>query len=72
MKATRISMRIFLFFQLAFLLTWRIQASELSDPPLNVIPYPQEVTITGESFLLPKTLAIVIDQNADPQDSFLL
>lgn len=64
------SLRIFLLFQLAALLPWKSLATDLTDPELGVIPYPQEVIVTGESFSLPGELFIQIDKNASPDDKF--
>jgi len=64
------SLLIFLLFQLALLLSCKSLAIELADSGLGVIPYPQEVIVTGESFYFPKDLQIVVDKNATSDDRF--
>lgn len=44
----------------------------LSDPTLNIIPYPQEVVMSGENFSFPKDLQIIIDKNASAEDRFAI
>jgi len=44
--------------------------SELSNIGLSVIPYPQEVTLGGEGFILNKNIPIVLDKNHSAKDKF--
>ncbi|MEX2231364.1 MAG: beta-N-acetylhexosaminidase [Cyclobacteriaceae bacterium] len=46
------------------------RATELSQLGLHVIPYPQEVEISGEPFAFSKRVIIVIDRNASIEDRF--
>lgn len=46
------------------------QKSDLSSLGLNVIPYPKEVKISGEDFIMKDNLTIVLDKNASPSDRF--
>ncbi|MEQ6121123.1 DUF4838 domain-containing protein [Reichenbachiella sp. MALMAid0571] len=43
-------------------------ASELSDLGLHVIPYPQQVVLGGNEFVLKSTVNIVLDKNASTID----
>ena len=44
------------------------EASELSRLGLHVIPYPQQVTIEGNAFLMDKTINIILDKNSSDTD----
>ena len=42
----------------------------LHDEGIHLIPYPQEVNLTGEDFLLDRGMTIVVDRNASEADRF--
>jgi N-acetyl-beta-hexosaminidase len=44
--------------------------SELSQAGINLIPYPQEVNLTGTDFILGNGLTIVVDKDASENDLF--
>lgn len=46
------------------------QQSELSKQGLHVIPYPQQVKLQGEKFVLDESVSIVLDNNASKADRF--
>jgi len=45
-------------------------ANELSDSAVSVIPYPQQVTITGDNFIFSNSLSIVLSKNHSAADEF--
>ncbi len=45
-------------------------AADLSDSALYVIPYPQQVTITGDNFIFSNSLNIVLSKNHSVVDEF--
>ena len=51
------------FFLLGFSLPYNCEASELSDIGVHVIPYPQQVEIGGDDFILKSPVNIVLDKN---------
>jgi hexosaminidase len=58
------------FFSLLFFFPAKILATELSDIGLHVIPYPQEVEISGEAFHVPQRIFVVVNKNTSPEDRF--
>ena len=48
----------------------RSAGTELSDLGLYVLPYPQQVTLTGEAFVFKSSLNIVLNKNHSPADEF--
>jgi len=44
--------------------------TELSDLGLYVLPYPQQVALTGEAFVFKSSLNIVLNKNHSPADEF--
>ena len=61
---------ILVFILAACLVPLKIQATELSNLGLSVIPYPQEVIVRGENFRFSKKIIIVIGESASPEDVF--
>jgi len=61
---------ILVFVLTACLVPLKLPATELSNLGLSVIPYPQEVVITGENFRFSKKVIIVIGEKASPEDVF--
>jgi len=63
-----------LFFLLTFLFLSnpinRLYASELSERGLHLIPYPQQVKISGPDFTFKNELTIVLDKNHSVSDYF--
>jgi len=48
----------------------KTEGSELFKAGINLIPYPQEVSMGGEDFLLGDKLSVVLDKKASEQDRF--
>ncbi|MBX2924010.1 MAG: beta-N-acetylhexosaminidase [Chitinophagaceae bacterium] len=46
------------------------QAGGIADPKLHVIPYPQQVTVSGNDFILSNSLDIVLSKNHSADDAF--
>ena len=55
---------------LAVSVTAEASATELYNAGINLIPYPQQVELGGDNFMLEGKLAIVIDKNASEADKF--
>ena len=45
-------------------------STDLFNEGIHLIPYPQEVNLTGEDFLLDRGMTIVVDRNASEADRF--
>ncbi len=58
------------FFFPLFLIPDKVVASDLKDLGLYVLPYPQEVSIKGESFVFKNDLHIVLNKNHSAADEF--
>ena len=59
-----------LAFLFLFLFSYRCIATELSDAGLYVLPYPQQVTIGGDAFIVNNDLTIVLNKNHSAADAF--
>lgn len=53
-----------------FIFSYRCIATELSDAGLYVLPYPQQVTIGGDAFIVNNNLSIVLNKNHSAADAF--
>lgn len=63
---------LFLVFPSVLLLSQTVvcQQTALSKAGLDVIPYPKEITISGEDYRIPENVTITLDQNASDADRF--
>ncbi len=68
MKKTSLTTLLVVAILISKLVTFKCEASELTNLGLHVIPYPQQVEIGGNDFILKSPVNIVLDKNSTEVD----